>query len=127
MSRLKRVEREWADYLFQPLNLDPEWNAGEVAAFVQGRADPWITWYFALSIPVRRRNMAALVDRLAIPAGMTAGALRDLEHPAAALEFLERLVALHTNHHAALIGAGFESVPATVDWTEWLGPGGLQS
>ena len=133
---LTRVEREWADVPFQPLD-DVFQMAGtgsedEAVQLAQGLAHAWITWYMALAKPVRRRNARVLLDRLHLPVEFWTKLARAMaDDQLLAYRFLSALTVavarvawLARDRGSDAPGEGPVPSDLDLDWDLWTGPGG---
>ena len=128
---LTRVEREWADFPFQPLDdvfqlagIDSEYDAMLLAS---GLAHAWITWYMAMAKPVRRRSIKILLDRLPLPEALQVATERRLAVDVAFVyRFLQSLTVSIVRSawlQSTDTSDGDDDPPPTIDWDLWTGPG----
>lgn len=127
---VSRVEREWTDLLFQPLDdvfrLAGTAGMNDAQHLAQGMAYAWITWYMALSKPVRRRNLKVLLDQLDVHGPNRVELLRVLADEGIAFQFLTQLMVVLVEaawRTGDRDDSGADTVPPTIDWDLWLGPG----
>ena len=130
---LTRVEREWADFPFQPLfdvfRLADVASEDEATQVAQGIAYTWITWYMALAKPVRRRNLGILIDRLSLSGFQQSELVRVIaDNDAYAFQFLRGLtvqsvMAAWRAYSGMDAADGDDDPPPTIDWDLWTGPG----
>ena len=126
---LTRVEREWSAFPFQPLDdlfaLARTDSADAAEALGEGLAWTWITWFMALSKPVRRRNARQLADYYALPQWMRDAMVRKLVgDEAEAFQFLRNLmVGVVRNQWVRHAGDEPDGRLPPPDWDQWSGPG----